>query len=89
MDEITTTIIGITAGVLTTGSWVPQAIKTIRSRSAEDFHAVYLVAFTLGIACWGGYGFLKKDIAVILPNVVTFMLLIPINWIRFVSRPKH
>lgn len=74
--------LGFVAAALTTGSWIPQAIKTIRSGHAGDFSWGYLIAFATGVACWAVYGFFRKDAAVIAANVVTFALLVPILWIK-------
>lgn len=82
MSEGFVTTIGFIAAALTTGSWLPQAWKTIRSRSASDFSWAYLLAFTSGVTCWAIYGFMKKDWAVIAANVVTFALLVPVVFVK-------
>jgi MtN3 and saliva related transmembrane protein len=67
-------LIGYVAAALTTSSFVPQAIKTIRSR---DTHAISLgmyVTFTIGIALWFVYGLALGSWPVILSNVLTFAL---------------
>jgi len=76
------TAVGIVAGTLTAGSWVPQVIKTWRSRSAGDFSWGYLGAFTLGVMAWEVYGLLVGDIAVILANIITLLLLLVVIAIK-------
>jgi MtN3 and saliva related transmembrane protein len=67
-------LVGLLAGALTTGAWLPQLWQTWRSRSAEDLSWGYLVTITLGIATWLAYGLLTRDAAVIATNVVTLGL---------------
>ncbi|NJO85335.1 MAG: SemiSWEET transporter [Synechococcaceae cyanobacterium RM1_1_27] len=63
--------VGIIAACLTTGSFLPQAIKTMRTRSTEDFSWSYLTLFTLGIAFWNWYGWLRQDSAIVVANTIT------------------
>ena len=48
MDLIT--IIGLVAGSLTTISFLPQAIKTWRSKSAKDISLAMFLCFCLGVS---------------------------------------
>jgi len=81
------TILGILAACGTTGSWVPQAWKTIRTRRAEDFSWGYLVLFTSGVVLWAIYGVLRQDIAVFGANCVAFGFLVPIIIVKAHSKP--
>jgi len=68
----TTTIIGLTAAVLTTSAFVPQALKTWKTRSTSDLSLpMYLMMF-LGICLWMAYGLLKNDWPIILANGASF-----------------
>ncbi len=78
--------LGILAGVLTTGSWIPQALRTIRTRSTHDFSWTYLLMFSTGLACWTGYGIARHDWAVILANVVACVLVLCIVWVKARNR---
>lgn len=69
-------VLGIVAACLTTGAWLPQIVKTLRTRSAHDFSWAYLAAFTTGVFVWAVYEFLRGDIAVIGANVVTLVLVL-------------
>ncbi len=46
------TLIGSLAAVLTTVCWLPQVIKTVRQREAQDFSRTYLVMLLVGISGW-------------------------------------
>jgi MtN3 and saliva related transmembrane protein len=67
-------IIGLIAGCLTTVSFLPQVIKTWRSRSAKDLSLVMFSLFCSGIVLWLIYGFLINSLPVILSNAFTLVL---------------
>ena len=65
---------GYTAAVLTTAAFVPQAVKTIRSRDTSGISLSMYVIFTIGIACWFGYGVYLSSWPMIVSNLITFAL---------------
>jgi MtN3 and saliva related transmembrane protein len=77
-----TTLIGILSAVLTTFSWIPQAIKTIRTRRADDFSWSYLAMFFTGVIGWVIYGVARRDPVIVGANVVAAILLLPILFIK-------
>lgn len=80
--KIWTTVIGALAAVGTTAAWLPQVVKTWRSRSAEDFSWTYLAMFSTGVALWLVYGFLRKDGVVIGANAVTLLLVLTVLFVK-------
>lgn len=68
-------LIGYVAGVLTTASFLPQVVKTWRSGSARDLSLMWLAAFATGVGLWLVYGILLGAVPIIVPNVITFSLL--------------
>ncbi|HYF67391.1 MAG TPA: SemiSWEET transporter [Ohtaekwangia sp.] len=72
MDTIK--ILGLIAGFLTTASFLPQVIKTWKTRSAKDLSLGMFSLFCLGVALWLVYGFMVNDIPVIAANLITLML---------------
>ncbi|AFZ55493.1 SemiSWEET transporter [Cyanobacterium aponinum AL20118] len=68
------TIIGLMAGSLTTISFLPQAIKTWRSKSAKDISLAMFLCFCLGVVLWIIYGLFIMDIPVLVTNIVTLIL---------------
>jgi MtN3 and saliva related transmembrane protein len=76
------TLIGILAASLTTFSWIPQAIKTIRTKRADDFSWSYLAMFVTGVLGWIVYGLLRNDAVVFAANAVAAVLLLPILIIK-------
>ena len=75
-------IIGYVAAVLTTGAFLPQAIKVIKTRNTKGISLYMYIFFVLGVSLWAVYGFLINDLAIILANCVTlFFALIILNFI--------
>lgn len=79
-------IAGLVAALLTTGSFVPQVMHTLRRRSADDISGLWLVMFGTGIALWFLYGVWLNALPIILANAITFLLLMVIAWIKFMPR---
>lgn len=65
---------GYLAAVLTTGSFVPQAVMTIRTRNTSGISLAMYVIFTLGVASWLIYGIAILSWPMILANAVTLGL---------------
>ena len=77
-------VIGITAGILTATSMMPQVIKTIKTKKAEHVSALMLIILIAGVTLWIIYGIIKKDLPIICTN--SFSLLV--NIVMLVLRWK-
>lgn len=76
-------LIGYVAAILTTISFVPQAFKIWKTKSAAGVSlTMYLVMFT-GVVLWGVYGLLIKSYPIIIANIITASLLIMIIYFKF------
>ncbi|MEW6444934.1 MAG: SemiSWEET transporter [Pseudomonadota bacterium] len=67
-------LIGSVAATLTTIAFVPQAIKTWRSRHARDLSLSMFLIFTLGVVFWLAYGLLIGAWPIIIANTITTAL---------------
>ncbi|WP_119462150.1 SemiSWEET transporter [Rhodospirillaceae bacterium SYSU D60014] len=74
--------IGLFAGALTTLSFLPQALKVYRTRSARDLSLAMFLLFWLGIVLWIVYGVLLGSLAIILANIATLLLASAILWFK-------
>ncbi|SPQ00959.1 conserved hypothetical protein [Candidatus Sulfobium mesophilum] len=74
----TPTIIGLTAGTLTTLSLLPQVIKAWKSKSTKDISLGTYCAFTIGLSLWVVYGIELNSPPIIITNVVTLILAVMI-----------
>jgi MtN3 and saliva related transmembrane protein len=81
------TILGLIAGTLTTLSFLPQVIRTLKTRHARDLSAAWLFTFATGTVCWLIYGILKGDIAVALANGVTSGLVLILIVAKYTITP--
>lgn len=64
---------GFVAAFLTTTSFIPQAIKIIRTGRTEDISTAMYSMLVGGIVLWLIYGLKKKDWPLIVANVVTLI----------------
>ena len=74
-----TQVIGLAAGVCTSTSLIPQVVKTIKEKKAEDVSLVMLLVLGTGIILWIIYGIRKNDLPIIATN--TFSLLVNITMV--------
>lgn len=69
-----TTYIGLAAAFCTTLSFMPQAIKIFKTKHTKDLSLGMYVLFTTGVLLWLIYGFIVKDLPLIVANTITFTL---------------
>lgn len=62
------------AAVLTTVSFLPQAVHVIRTRDTRAISLLMYVMFTAGVGFWEIYGWLVMQPAIIVANLITFVL---------------
>ena len=68
------TWIGLIAGTLTTAGFLPQLIKSIRTKKVDDVSVFQPIVLLAGMAFWISYGLLLNDLAIILANGISFIL---------------
>jgi MtN3 and saliva related transmembrane protein len=67
-------LVGYAAALLTTASFVPQAVKSWSSRDLSGISLTMYALFTLGVGLWMLYGLAIGSWPVILANAVTLAL---------------
>lgn len=67
-------ITGSLAGCLTTIAFIPQVVRTWRTRSAQDISLFMFLLFTSGVLLWLIYGILLHALPIILANGITLAL---------------
>ncbi len=67
-------IVGYLAATLTTSSFLPQAILTIKTKDTEGLSLGMYCVFTFGVLFWLIYGLLIGDYAIIFSNAITLLL---------------
>lgn len=73
-----TELIGFMAAFCTTIAFLPQAIKTWKSKSARDLSLPMFLIFCIGIILWLAYGLIIKNWPMIVANACTFFLAVSI-----------
>tara|TARA_Y100000589_G_scaffold324437_1_gene360627 strand:- start:167 stop:436 length:270 start_codon:yes stop_codon:yes gene_type:complete len=76
---------GYFAAVLTTLAFLPQLIKTLKTKKANDVSLITLIMFLTGVFSWIIYGYKISSIPILVANIITFILnlLILISKITF------
>jgi MtN3 and saliva related transmembrane protein len=68
------TLMGFAAATCTTISFIPQTIKTIKTRHTKDLSLGMYFILNAGIIFWLAYGIFKNDLPIILANAITLAL---------------
>lgn len=71
MDE---NLLGIIAGALTSVAMLPQLVKVIKNKNAEDLSWGMLIVLITGLSLWVWYGFLKDELPIILSNAFAVLV---------------
>jgi len=80
-----TQVIGLAAGVLTACSLLPQVVKTLKEKKAEDVSLIMLFVLQAGLVLWILYGVKRNDLPIIATN--SFSLLV--NIVMVILRIKY
>ena len=71
-------IVGYGAAILTTSSFVPQAVHTFRTKDVRGISLTMYSIFVVGITLWLVYGLLLNAWPIVLANTVTLTLAVAI-----------
>ena len=80
--------IGYIAATLTTGSFVPQAWQTFRTRDVSGISLGMYSVFVVGSALWLTYGLMIAAVPVVIANAVTLGLALAILAMKVRYREK-
>ncbi len=68
------TILGLVAGLTTTGAFLPQIIKTIRTKDTKSLSLGMYIVYMIGVLVWYVYAFMIDEIALLITNSFSFIL---------------
>tara|TARA_Y100000991_G_C21861704_1_gene301195 strand:+ start:104 stop:373 length:270 start_codon:yes stop_codon:yes gene_type:complete len=74
MDSLNIEFFGYLAAILTTAAFLPQLIKTLRTKKAEDVSSITLIMFICGVGSWIIYGYKISSVPILMANIITFIL---------------
>lgn len=83
------TLLGLCAGGLTTLAFVPQVLKTWRSKSGNDISLGMFLLFSTGVLLWLIYGILIDALPVIIANAVTLLLSLTVLVLKLRYRTRE
>lgn len=74
MNNSAIEILGFVAALCTTISFLPQVVRTWRTRSVEDISLFMYLVFCIGLALWLVYGLFIDSFPIIFANAITLAL---------------
>ncbi len=75
-------LLGAIAGTLTTIAFVPQVVKTWRTRSTHDISLGMFALFSTGLVLWLVYGAMIGSTPIVVTNLVTLVLALTILFFK-------
>lgn len=76
------TILGFTAAICTTVSFLPQVIKTWKTKKTKDLSLPMYLILETGAILWFTYGLFLKDPAIFVTNGVIFFLALSLIFLK-------
>lgn len=83
------TILGFIAAALTTGSFLPQAIKTIRTNDTRSISLFMYLLFSTGTLLWLIFGMLSSNMPIIVANAITLVFAVVILFYKVRNQKKR
>lgn len=82
------TVLGLGAAACSMTAFVPQVVKTWRTRSSADLSLGMVALLSTGAAIWLVYGWLIRDLPLLGTNAVTLALLLSVLAQMFLHRRR-
>lgn len=67
-------VLGLTAGLFTSVSMLPQLIKIYKEKKAADVSLFMIIVLIIGVSLWIYYGVLIHDSPIIITNCISVAL---------------
>ena len=71
-------VFGYFAAILTTVAFLPQLMKTLKTKKADDVSLTTLILFIIGVLSWIIYGYKISSAPILIANFITLILNISI-----------
>jgi MtN3 and saliva related transmembrane protein len=81
-------VIGIIAGALSCTTFLPQVIKTWKSKSTKDVSLTMFLIASAGTTLWLVYGILIHSISIIGTNIVVLIFSLMMLYLIFKNREQ-
>ena len=81
-------IIGFIAGGLSSALFIPQIIKIVQEKSAEEISLVTCIIGVVSSGLWLWYGFLNSHISMIVTNSVSVLATVILLLLKFIYKKQ-
>ena len=81
-------IVGIIAGALSCTTFLPQVIKTWKSKSTKDVSLTMFIIATISTSLWIIYGVLIHSFSILATNIVVLLFSLIMLGLIFINREK-
>ena len=81
-------IVGIIAGALSCTTFLPQIIKTWKSKSTKDVSLTMFIIATISTSLWIIYGILIHSFSILATNIVVLLFSLIMLGLIFINREK-
>ena len=81
-------IVGIIAGALSCTTFLPQIIKTWKSKSTKDVSLTMFIIATISTSLWIIYGILIHSFSILATNIVVLLFSLIMLGLIFINRGK-
>lgn len=84
MDSLT--LLGLLGGTLTTASFFPQVLKTLKTRSTKDVSLAMFLLLSTGITIWIIYGIKIGSVPIVIANSVSLVFSLVILTLKLIYK---
>ncbi|MEK6867405.1 MAG: SemiSWEET transporter [Nanoarchaeota archaeon] len=77
-------IIGYIGAVCTTFCFLPQIVKTVKTKCLDDFSYAYLSVLGFGVLMWLIYGLAIRNMVIISANIITLLFVLSLIIMKIV-----
>lgn len=77
-------LIGYAAGIMTVSSFIPQAVKTYRTKDVSGLSFIMYTLFNIGTIGWISYGVIIASYPLTIFNSITFLFSFPV-WLMILE----
>lgn len=81
-------ILGLTAGTITSITFLPQVIQVWKTKSSRDISLGMLLLLLLGVSMWLAYGIIIANTAIIYTNSMVMAMGLILLYFKWKYKPK-
>lgn len=82
-------LLGLIAGGITSVAMMPQLIKVLKEKNAEDISVITLLVLITGLSLWVWYGVLQDELPIILSNAFSVLVNITLLICSLIYKKKN